>query len=108
MGYNSVNIGYIGGGGGSSLSSITYVPLSFEIGQPGALINAGETELTITAGNAIEYSEFITLNSGFVQPDLSDVISYTIVYTPSSIMITFNQAVVTGQKYYIKYAKWVS
>lgn len=91
-------------GSSGNVVAINFIPLSFEIGQPDSPMNDGDTVLVIPVNNAIQDSEFVTLDSGFIAPDLSGQISYGIVYTLSDITITFNQAVSDGQKYYIKYA----
>ncbi len=87
-------------GGGST--SFAYV--QFEVGQPGSPIIEGDTELVITASNPIQDSELVNLDGDWMQPNLTDIISYTPVYTINDITLTFTQGVLNGQRYYIKYA----
>lgn len=86
------------------LAGLSFVPLQFEIGQLGSPMIAGETALVITIGNPIEDSEIVVLDNNFMEPNLSDQISYTVSYSTTEIIITFNQGVILGQKYFIKYA----
>lgn len=85
-------------------SDITFIPLQFEIGQAGSPMPAGETGLVISVNNPIEDSEIVILDNNFMEPNLSDQISYTVSYSTTEIIITFNQGVILGQKYFIKYA----
>ena len=89
---------------GSSTGSVSFIPLSFEIGQVGSPMVAGETVLVITVDDAIPDGEWISLDNNYIQPDVTGQISYTAVYTGTNITITFNQAVFDTQKYFIKYA----
>lgn len=85
--------------------AITFVPLKFTIGEVGSPMVAGETALIITVSDAIVDSEFVVLDNTYIEPGETDTISYTSSFSTSEIIITFNQSVQNGQKYYIKYAK---
>lgn len=84
---------------------MTFNKLQFEVGvTPSAPILDGSTDLVITVNNPVADSEIVVLDNSVLEPNLSDQISYTISYSTTEIIITFNQAVSNGQKYYIKYA----
>jgi hypothetical protein len=78
--------------------------LQFTIGNVGAPMLNGDFILMIPVNYAIVDSEIVTLNGTLLIPNLTGA-SYTIVYNSTNIVITFVQAVATGQKYYIKYYK---
>lgn len=89
----------------SSGITISFDKLNFTVGDTGAPIEEGDTDLIITVTNPIEDSEIVVLDNNFIVPDMTNQISYSISYSSTEIIITFNQAVINGQKYYIKYAK---
>jgi len=88
----------------TTTSNTNFVPLEFKIGGIGSPMTAGQTVLEIVVNNAIQDSEFITLDNAFMPPNRNDQISYGAAYTTTKITITFNQGVIDGQNYYIKYA----
>jgi len=104
-GFNSVNQGFLGGGaGGGSGSGTGFYKSQFKIGQPGSPMTAGETVLVISLENAKEDSESVYLDGSLLPEDEDDRISYQIVYAPTQVTITFNQAVLDTQLYQIKMA----
>lgn len=84
-------------------SKSKFTPLAFEIGVDAPIVE-GDTELVISVTNPVVDSEWISLDNNWIQPDVTGQISYSAVYTASTITITFNQGVIDGQKYFIKYA----
>lgn len=90
----------------SVVANTNFIPLQFEVGQPGSPLNEGDTELIITVANPIQDSETVNLDNTPLQPNLTGQISYGAVYTSTNITFTFTQGVINGQKYYIKYATY--
>lgn len=86
------------------LAGLSFIPLQFEIGTGGSPMNDGDTALTITVDNPCPNSEIVILDNNFLIPNLSTQISYTVSYSLTEIIITFNQPVVNSQKYFITYA----
>lgn len=98
------NVWYeIDNGTGGSGSSVAVAREQFTIGDPDSLMVAGETELIITTGGAIDKSEEIFLDGSFLYKNLNDRISYSIVYSDSEVTITFNQAVSDTQVYLVRF-----
>lgn len=87
-------------------TAINFVPLQFEIGQSGSPMVQDDTILTITVANPITNSQIVVLDNNLLIPNLSTQISYTVSYSTTEIIITFNQPVVDGQKYFITYATY--
>lgn len=96
-----VNIYNAGGSSGGGV--VSSIPLIFKVGESGSPMSAGDTGLVITVNNAIEDSEFIFLDGNKLTSGQDDRISYTAIYTSTTITINFNQAVSNGQLYDIKY-----
>ena len=87
-------------------ANVVFHKLQFEIGAGGSPLNEGDTTLTITVDNPMANSEFVMLDNNVLIPNLSTQISYTVSYSTTQIVITFNQGVVNAQKYLINYATY--
>lgn len=88
------------------LSGLSFIPLPFEIGQPGSPMNDGDTALVISVNNPFPNSQIVLLDNTPLTPNLSSQISYTVSYSLTEIIITFNQGVQDSQKYFITYATY--
>ncbi len=89
----------------SIATNTNFIYLQFEVGVgEDPIMNEGDTQLIITVSNPIQDGEIVVLDGTILMPNLFDQISYTITYSPTQIIIDFNQGVFNGQKYYIKYA----
>lgn len=86
------------------VSGLGFLKLSFKIGAVGSPMVAGETSLIIMVDNPIKDSETVLLDNTPLEPNRADQISYSVSYSSTEIIITFNQAVQDGQNYYITYA----
>ncbi|SRR6266540_60301 len=73
----------------------------FKVGEVGALMTAGETTLTIILSGIVNPSAEITLDGTEVAYGRSDVFSYTATYSPTNIVIVFNQPVTNGMLFFI-------
>lgn len=73
----------------------------FKVGEVGALMLAGETTLTITLSGIVNPSAEITLDGTEVAYGRSDVFSYTATYSPTNIVIVFNNPVENGMLFFI-------
>lgn len=92
--------------------AIQFAHLEFTIGQPGSIMNNGDTVLTITYGTGIginissilQDSVFITSGGPELPRNDNTQISYTVQYNLTNVIITFNQAVATNQQYSLHFA----
>jgi hypothetical protein len=73
----------------------------FKVGEVGALMLAGETTLTITLSGIVNPSAEITLDGTEVAYGRSDVFSYTATYSPTNIVIVFNNPVENDMLFFI-------
>lgn len=89
--------------GGSGALTV-FGRLQFTVGDIDSPIVEGGTLLTITVTNPSVDSEAVILDGTELYRGLIDRISYTIIYNPTNIQITFNQGVVDDQVYLIRYA----
>ena len=89
-----------------SASAIVFEDVQFTVGAVGALMTAGQTLLTLTYQYPIENSESVIIDGTYLQIGLSTSVSYTIVYTNTTLTITFNQAVVNTQNISIKFSRY--
>lgn len=87
-------------------AGLSFIPLQFEIGQSGSPMVEDDTALTITVDNPSPNSQIVVLDNNLLIPNLTTQMSYTVSYSLTEIIITFNQPVVNGQKYFITYATY--
>ncbi len=80
-----------------------YLPHNLQFKVDDTEMIAGETVLTITVNNGVTDLESVSVDGQEIYPNLADRFSYTIVYNPTSIVITFNQGVISEQIFKIKY-----
>lgn len=83
-------------------SNINPIPIQFTIGQPGSLMNAGDTALVLGYNQLDPNYIFVYKDGNYVIDNQSDRFSYTFVFTGTNVTITFNQAVANGEIYTIK------
>lgn len=69
----------------------------FRVGQPGALMTAGETTLTLNLEGIVNPSIEITSDGNEVPYGDAFVLSFTATYNPTNVVIVFSQPVVTNQ-----------
>ena len=65
----------------------------FRVGNPGALMTAGETSLTLNYAGVVNPSLEITLDGGEVPYGDADVFSFTATYNANNVVIVFSQPV---------------
>lgn len=65
----------------------------FRIGQPGALMNAGDTQITFNYSGVIDPSLEITLDGNEVPYGAADVFSFTATYNPTNVVVVFSNPV---------------
>lgn len=92
---------------GGAATSLTGEFLQFKVGDVGSPMTAGETELTITANNPIANTVSVVLDGIELPQDDNTQVSYTVVYSTTSVVITFNQAVSNGQLYQVRFLRFV-
>lgn len=84
-------------------ATINELRFEFVVGEPGALMSAGDTVLTLSYSNIQSSSILVFLDgTGELPTNRSDRFSYGVVYGVSSTVITFNQAVTNGQLFIIR------
>lgn len=88
--------------------TVTTPNLQFKVGEPGALMVAGQTTLTLSYNNVINPSIEVFLDGAALPYGRPEVISYTATYSPTQISITLNQAVQTNQLYWIRFLQLVN
>lgn len=88
--------------------TITNPNLQFRIGDPGALMNAGDVTLTLEYDNVINPSIQVFLDTVALPYGVNSGISYTANYSDTEISITFNQAVQNGQLYWIRFIQLIN
>lgn len=65
----------------------------FRIGQPGALMNAGDTQITFNYSGVVDPSLEITLDGNEVPYGDADVFSFTATYNPTNVVVVFSNPV---------------
>lgn len=88
-----------GGTGGATLSAVLE---QFRIGDPGALMIAGQTVLVISTSGIVVNTVSVDLDGIELPINDSTQVSYTVVYITTDITLTFNQGCLTGQLYIIR------
>lgn len=81
--------------------------IQFRVGDPGALMVAGETTLTLTYENVINPSVEVFLDGVALPYGVDESISYTVTYSDEDITITFNASVSNGQLYWIRFIQLI-
>jgi hypothetical protein len=92
-----------------AVKAILYFFNDFIIGNVGSPMTAGETVLTLTYSSLgitsiIEDSIYIALDGSVLPRNDDTQISYVVSYNTGNVVITFNQAVQSGQQYLLSYA----
>ena len=105
----------LGQGGGIFISpssgsqfGISWETVQFTIGDPSSPMDDGDTVLVLSYNNPIINSEIISVDSAELIKGVSDRASYSIVYTETSITITFTEPVVTSQIYVIRFTRYTN
>jgi hypothetical protein len=80
----------------------------FRVGDPGALMTAGETTLTLNYSGVVNPSVEITLDGGELPYGEDESLSYTVTYNPTNIEIVFSAGVQNGQLYIIHMVQLVN
>jgi hypothetical protein len=73
----------------------------FRVGDPGALMTAGETTLTLNYAGVVNPSVEITLDGVEVPYGEDESFSYTVSYNPTNVEIVFSAGVSNGQLFII-------
>lgn len=92
-----------------AVQAIKYFFNGFVIGQGGSPMNPGDTILTLNFSSLaitgiIIDSINISLDGGVLPRNDNTQISYTVAYSSTSVIITFNQGVQNTQQYIVSYA----
>lgn len=83
-------------------STLVAIDIQFVIGVTGSPMTAGDTVLTLNYNYIQDGSIDVFLGGVLLPQSQTDQISYTIVYSTSNVVITFNQGVMDTQLYRIK------
>ena len=89
-------------------SVIIFEDIQFIVGTVGSLMTAGQAVLTLTYNYPIRNSEMVIINGTPLQIGLTDTVSYTVSYTTSSIVVTFNQVVSNSQVITVKFSRYAT
>lgn len=93
----------------SGLSSvIVSIYLQFTVGDVGADMVVGETELTITYDDIMLNSISVMKDTVPLPVGLNNQQSFTVDYNPTNAVITFNEAVQDGQLFVIRGLRYVN
>lgn len=92
-----------------AVASIKFKFTQFTIGQSGSLMNPGDTQLILNFSNLgisgiLKDSVFITLDASELARELTDRISYGVVYNSADVTINFDAGVANNQTYILHYA----
>ncbi len=93
-----------GTGAGGTLRAIQ---LEWVVGQAGSYMSAGATTIVLNYNNVVGGSVNVFQNNILVSQNLEDRVSYTIVYTDTTVTITFNQAVQDTELYNITFLQLI-
>jgi hypothetical protein len=88
-------------------TSLTGVFVQFKIGDPGSLMNAGDTVLTLTYADPIGGTVSVDLDGIELPQNDSLQVSYTVAYSTTGVVITFNQGVLDQQTYQIRFLRFI-
>lgn len=88
-------------------TSLTGIFVQFKIGDPGANMNAGDTVLTLTYNDPIAGTVSVDLDGVELPQNDNTMISYTVVYSSTNVVITFNAPVATLQLYQIRFLRFI-
>lgn len=88
-------------------TSLTGVFVQFKVGDPGALMIAGQTVLVLSYDDPIGGTVSVDLDGIELPQNDSLQVSYTVVYATNSVTITLNQAVIDGQTYQIRFLRFI-
>lgn len=88
-------------------SNINIIQLQFIVGQPGSLMDAGDTVLILTYSQLFSSGLEIFKDNVLLPVNLSDRQSYTAIFSSTDVTITFNQAAADGDLYIIKLFQFV-
>jgi len=93
----------------SGLSSvIVAIYLQFTVGEVGAAMTAGETELTITYDDILLNSISVMKDTVPLPIGLNNQQSFTVEYNPNNAIITFNEAVQDAQMFVVRGLRYVN
>lgn len=82
--------------------------VQFRVGDPGALMNAGDTQLTLNYAGVVNPSVEITVD-GVEMPYAEDESqSYSATYNPTNVQIVFTEGVSNGQLFIIHMVQLVN
>jgi hypothetical protein len=90
---------------GQLLNGLLFPELQFVVGGSGSPLSEGDTEYTITDARIIAGTLDVFAGDVLLPQDLNDQFSFSAIYAPSSIHVTFNQPLVNGQVITFKYIK---
>jgi hypothetical protein len=83
--------------------------IQFTIGAIGALMNAGDTVLTLNYSGVIENSESVYIDNAEIPRGTElDRIRYEVDFNEEDFVITFNQAAIEGQLYVIRAIRYIT
>lgn len=91
------------------IAGIKFMFKDFIVGQSGDLLGIGGTTITLTFSSLgitsiLQDSVFITLVGSELPRGDNTQISYSVIYNPTNVVITFNQGGQSGQQYILHYA----
>jgi hypothetical protein len=91
------------------ISTIVAQNIEFTIGQPGSLMNVGDTTLVLNYTFVMGASVIISIDGADIPiGTYADRIACNVIYTSNNITLTFNQAVVNNQVYSVKFLQYVT
>lgn len=89
-------------------SIIVAIREQFTVGAIGALMAAGDTVLTLNYANVLVRSVSVEKDTVPIPIGLNNQQSYTVVYNPNDIVITFNEPVQDGQLFVIRGLRYIN
>jgi hypothetical protein len=90
------------------ISTIIAQTIEFVVGDVGAPILNGQTSMVLNYTSVLSSSVYISLDGVDLPVGVSDRISFNVIYISNNITITFNQAVITGQLYSVRFLQYIA
>lgn len=89
-------------------AAIIAVYEQFVVGETGSLMDAGDTVLSLSLADVLIDSISVTKDSVPLPIGLNNQQSFSVVYNPSSIVITFNEAVQDDQLFIVRGLRYIN
>lgn len=90
------------------ISTIVSKTVEFKVGDSGSLLNAGDTSLVLNYTSILNASVSVVVDGVPLPITQSDRLSFTPIYSTSSVTLNFNAGAIAGQVYVIMFLQYVT